>query len=177
MYRSTAWRQSLLISRWNGNKLAWTSAASVAVILMAPVIANAACFCVPASFTVGPRFRCWGLPSFDILAPQFGRKTSAAYRKLGTAALMYSRRARCAGMPLVPRHILLRAIDHLVPLAMACAACSLNRSSLSIMTPRYLVVRCGWMVRPSNVSGAPCDSLFSLDSLSLRLVKQVSAVL
>lgn len=167
----------MLISRGNGNKLAWTSAASVAVVLMAPVIASAACLCVLASFAVGPHFRCWGLPSFAVLALQFGRKMSTAYRKLGMVALMYSLHARCAGMPLVPWHILFRAIDHLAPLAMACTACSLNCSSLSIATPRYLVVRCSWMMQPSNVSDVPCNFPLSLDCLSLHLVKPISAVL
>ena len=132
-----------------GVRLACATAASVAVVLMAPdnVIA-----CVHRTLS---RIFPWPfLPalfprSATILAPHM----SIPYSILGITTLLNRRQVNLFLMPrdgLAGRQ---QVRAYFVPLATALASCSLKQSSSSMMIPKNLCDLTGLMVRPAMVMG------------------------
>src|SRR6266481_4941127 len=117
-----------------GHIPACKSSMSVAVVCIAPVIANVAILCTDANllviptnllFLVAPTFFCLGV--YHI---------SATYVIMGMATALYICRINCSLIPLAGLASRRNARVHLAAFANAYSACCLHRNSWSIITPR-----------------------------------------
>jgi hypothetical protein len=122
-----------------GIRFAMTSAMSVTVVFIAPVILSATHLCTDANlFTIA----CLAFPSF-ILLPMFChgvRNISAAYSMWGTVMDKYSCHMYPAFIPWDVWASLPNWISLSCPFARAAAHCPFQFSWLSTITPRNLAV-------------------------------------
>ena len=136
---------------WNGTgrRLAWATAVSVVVVLIAPVVVS---MCILS--TLSRSFPCPFHPAlFPNLAVISAPQTSTAYSISGTTTQLYSLRMRRG---LIPREGLAsrrQARVYFDPLEAAAAICSLNHSCLSMMTPKNLCDATGLTVFPAITIG------------------------
>ena len=140
-----AWLQCFHIRSRMGRRSVCANSISVAVECIPPVICSAAslwmdwrCFLNPQAFHPPSLLPC---PVCRSLVPH----ASTAYRIFSRVTLSYNFLVSAGRAPFVTFAMCLHMSTYFVPFASVYAACSVKRSSWSMMTPRSLYVGKGSM--------------------------------
>ena len=132
-----------------GRRLAWATALSIVVVLIAPVVVSA---CILS--TLLRSFPCPFHPAlFSNLAVISAPQTSTVYSIFGTTTQLYS---LCMRHGLIPREGLAsqrQARAYFDPLEVTVAICSLKHSCSSMMMPKNLCDATGLTVFPAITIG------------------------